>query len=32
MRYPSLKMVFRIADALNVKISELFKDIDAKKG
>ena len=31
LRYPSLKVIFRIADALNIRISELFKDIDAKK-
>ena len=31
LRYPSLKVLFRIADALNIKISELFKDMDAKK-
>lgn len=31
LRHPSLKVLFRIADALNIKISELFKDIDAKK-
>ena len=31
LRHPSLKVLFRIADALNIKISELFKDMDAKK-
>lgn len=30
-RYPSLKMLFKIADALGVKILELFKAIDSKK-
>lgn len=31
MRYPSLKVVFKIADALNVKLSDLFAGIDVKK-
>ncbi len=31
LRYPSLKVLFKIADALEVKISDLFKGIDAKK-
>lgn len=31
LRYPSLKILFKIADALNVKITELFKEIDAKR-
>lgn len=30
-RYPSLKTLFKIADALEVKILELFKAIDSKK-
>jgi len=29
--YPSLKIIFRIADALEVKIAELLKGIDVKK-
>lgn len=29
MRYPSLKALFKISDALNVKIAELFRGIDA---
>lgn len=29
MRYPSLKTLFKLADALEVKITELFKGIDA---
>ena len=28
LRYPSLKVLFKIADALNIKISELFSDIN----
>ncbi len=31
LRYPSLKTLFKIADALNVKIVELFKEVDSKK-
>ena len=31
LRYPSLKVLFKIADALEVKISDLFKGVDAKK-
>ena len=31
LRYPSLKAVFKIADALNVKLSDLFAGIDVKK-
>jgi len=31
LRYPSLKVIFKIADALNIKVSDLFRDIDAKK-
>jgi len=31
LRYPSLRVLFKIADALEVKISDLFKGIDAKK-
>lgn len=31
LRYPSLKINFRIADALEVKIVDLFKGIDDKK-
>ncbi len=31
LRYPSLKITFRIADALEVKIADLFKGIDDKK-
>jgi len=31
LRYPSLKILFRIADALEVKISDLFEGINAKK-
>lgn len=31
LRYPSLKILFKIADALEVKTSELFKGIDVKK-
>ena len=28
LRYPSLKVLFKIADALSIKISELFSDIN----
>lgn len=28
MRYPSLKVLFKIADALNVRILDLFKDVN----
>ncbi len=31
LRYPSLKILFRIADALEVKITDLFEGINAKK-
>lgn len=31
LRYPSLKILFKIADALEVQIPELFTGIDAKK-
>lgn len=31
LRFPSLKVVFRIADALNVQASELFSGIDVKE-
>lgn len=31
LRYPSLKILFRIADALEVKITDLFKGINANK-
>ena len=31
MKYPSLKVLFKIADSLEVKITELFKGIDADK-
>jgi len=31
LRYLSLKILFRIADALEVKISDLFEGINAKK-
>ena len=31
LRYPSLKVLFKIADALEVKISELFKGFNAGK-
>lgn len=31
LRYPSLKVLFRIADAMNLKISDLFTNIDDKK-
>jgi transcriptional regulator with XRE-family HTH domain len=31
MRYPSLKILFRLSDALEVKITVLFKGIDAGK-
>ncbi len=31
LRYPSLKILFKIADALNIKILELFKGIDIKE-
>ncbi|MBI5491503.1 MAG: helix-turn-helix transcriptional regulator [Deltaproteobacteria bacterium] len=31
LRYPSLKVLFRIADALNVKIIELFKEVSTQK-
>ena len=27
MRYPSLKILFKIADSLNVKIIDLFKEV-----
>jgi transcriptional regulator with XRE-family HTH domain len=30
LRYPSLKVLFKIADAMNVKISDLFTGIDGK--
>jgi len=28
LRYPSLKTLFKVADALEVKIAELFKGVD----
>ena len=31
IRYPSLKVLFKIADALSVKLSDLFAGIDVKK-
>jgi transcriptional regulator with XRE-family HTH domain len=31
MRYPSLKILFRLSDALEVKITVLFKGTDAGK-
>lgn len=31
LRYPSLRVLFRIADAMNVSIVELFKGIDQKE-
>lgn len=31
LRYPSLKVLFKIADALNIKPAELLKDINSKK-
>jgi len=31
LRYPSLKVLFKIADALGIKISELLKGINVKK-
>lgn len=31
LRYPSLKILFRIADALEVKIIDLFEGINVKK-
>ena len=31
LRYPSLKVLFKIADSLDVKITELFKGINAEK-
>ncbi len=31
LKYPSLRVLFKIADALNVKPSELFAGINAKK-
>lgn len=31
LRYPSLKILFRIADALEVKIRDLFEGINVKK-
>lgn len=31
LRYPSLKVLFKIADALNVKPAELLKNINSKK-
>lgn len=29
LRYPSLKILFRVADVLEVKISELFRGVNA---
>jgi transcriptional regulator with XRE-family HTH domain len=31
LRHPSLKVLFKIADALEVKILELFKGLNAEK-
>jgi len=31
LRYPSLKTLFKIADALNVRITDLFKEPGSKK-
>lgn len=31
LRYPSLKVLFRIADALNVKPADLLRDINPRK-
>lgn len=31
LRYPSLKVLFKIADALKTKLSDLFVGIDAKR-
>jgi transcriptional regulator with XRE-family HTH domain len=31
LRFPSLKILFRISDALEVRINELFRGIDARK-
>ncbi len=31
LRYPSLKILFKISDVLETKISDLLKGIDAKK-
>ncbi len=31
LRYPSLKVLFKIADALGVRISELFDSFESKK-
>lgn len=30
-RYPSLKVLFKIADALNVKLADLFLNIEVRK-
>ncbi len=31
LRYPSLKVLFKIADALNVKLADLFLNIEGRK-
>lgn len=31
IRYPSLKVIFKIADALRISVSHLFQDTDGKK-
>ncbi|MEK6655808.1 MAG: helix-turn-helix transcriptional regulator [Nitrospirota bacterium] len=32
LRFPSLKVLFKIADALNVKLADLFLNIEVRKG
>jgi transcriptional regulator with XRE-family HTH domain len=32
LRFPSLKVLFKISDALNVRLADLFSNIEVRKG